>query len=266
VNIKNNSWSGSKAYDEFMGKWSLLVARKFLGWLGESDIIENKKWLDVGCGTGVLSYEIANTSQPTSVLGIDPSAQYLPKYSDQSSDIIEFKVGSGNKLPVNQSEFDFIVSALALNFMSNKIESIKEMLRVLKPGGIIALYVWDYAEKMEFLRYFWDGVIKTDSSSIKFDEAQLFPICNIDNLTELFSSCGVNSIITKEIIIDTTFSNFDEYWTPFLGGQGPAGNYLQLHDEKKRKKIRDRVKEHLPISDDGTINLIARAFAIKGVK
>ncbi|MHA2252189.1 MAG: class I SAM-dependent methyltransferase, partial [Candidatus Kariarchaeaceae archaeon] len=179
---------------------------------------------------------------------------------------IRFKVGTADKLPISDMGYDIIVSGLALNFMSNKKECIIEMLRALKPGGIIALYVWDYAGKMEFLRYFWDIVIERDPNASKYDEGQIFPICNIDSLQELFSSCGVKQIQTEEIVIETSFSDIDEYWTPFLGGQGPAGSYLQMLDEKGKDEIRDRIKERLPISDNGSINLIARAFAIKGIK
>ena len=262
----DTSWSNKKLYEEFMGKWSLKIAKKFIDWLKENYSIRNKKWLDVGCGTGALTFEIAKSTQPISVLGIDPSMEYLPiNPSQYVNDKIKFNVGFGDNLSISLSDYDFVVSALALNFMSDKQASILEMLRILKPNGIIALYVWDYAEKMEFLRYFWNGVVDMDPDASKFDEGQLFPICNIEALTNLFSSCNVNNVITNEIEIKTRFNNFNEYWYPFLGGQGPAGKYLQTIDNDKRNKIRDHIKEIIPISKDGSINLIAKAFAISGV-
>ena len=133
-------------------------------------------------------------------------------------------------------------------------------------NGIIAIYVWDYAGKMKFLRYFWNAVVKINPGAKKYDEGRKFPICNIDALQALFSSCGIKNIQTAEIDIETKFTNFEDYWKPFLGGQGPAGDYVQSLDNKEKNELRDEIKRSLPLSLDGSINLIARAFAIRGTK
>jgi ubiquinone/menaquinone biosynthesis C-methylase UbiE len=262
MDIKNNSWNNSELYNEFMGKWSSIVAKEFINWLIRENNFEQKKWLDVGCGTGALSFEILKKTKPLSVVGIDPSKEYLPKKTQFENST--FLVGSAENHQFRNSEFDIIVSALALNFMTNKENSIRKILKILKPGGTFALYVWDYAEKMEFLRYFWNAVVQENPESVKFDEAQLFPICNRDKLKKLFIDCGIKEIFENDIVIETKFDNFDQYWNSFLGGQGPAGQYILSIEEKRRNDIKSYLKESIPISKDGSINLIARAFAIKG--
>jgi hypothetical protein len=142
---------------------------------------------------------------------------------------------------------------------------IAEMKRAVRTGGRIALYVWDYAGKMQMMRHFWDAALALDPALTQ-DEAQRFPICNPEPLTSLFGRAGLSQVETRPIEIQTRFKDFDDYWSPFLGGQGPAPSYTMSLSEERRTALRQRIQAGLPVAPDGSIPLTARAWAITGIK
>ena len=131
---------------------------------------------------------------------------------------------------------------------------------------MVALYVWDYAGKMQFMRHFWNAAAAVDPAARELDEGRKSPICDPDALQALFQAAGLVDIETQPIDISTTFKDFDDFWSPFLGGQGPAPSYLMSLSEEKRTQLRDRIYNSLPFALDGTIPLVARVWAIKGVR
>ena len=141
-----------------------------------------------------------------------------------------------------------------------------EMARVAHPGGVIAGYVWDYAEKMELMRYFWDAAVALKPGDLERDEGRRFPICKPGPLKDVFEGAGLKGVEARAIDVSTRFRDFDDYWTPFLGGQFPAPDYAMSLDEKARAALRDRIRAHLPIAADGSIPLIARAWAVRGTR
>jgi hypothetical protein len=140
------------------------------------------------------------------------------------------------------------------------------MARVLRPGGIAAAYVWDYADGMELLRRFWDAAVALDPEARELDEGIRFPICQPEALAGLFSGAGLGDVETRAIDVATVFRDFDDYWSPFLGGQGPAPGYTVSLEAARRDALRERIRSKLPIEKDGTIHLIARAWAVRGRK
>jgi SAM-dependent methyltransferase len=153
---------------------------------------------------------------------------------------------------------------LVLNFLPEPRRAITEMLRVLRPGGVVAAYVWDYAEKMEMIRYFWDAAVKLDPASSEFAEARRFAICHPTLLLELFRNAGLLEIEVRPIDVPTHFDDFDDYWTPFLGGQGPAPGFAVSLSEERREALREQIRSSLPMAKDGSIRLMARAWAVRG--
>ena len=139
------------------------------------------------------------------------------------------------------------------------------MKRVLKENGTIAAYVWDYADRMDFLRIFWDAAHETDGNAIRFDEGIRFPICNAWNLKDAFQKAGLTNIETSYLDIDTVFKSFDDYWNPFMGGQGPAPGYLALLNRNLQSKIKNTLLKKLPIYQDGSITILARVIADRGI-
>ncbi len=138
------------------------------------------------------------------------------------------------------------------------------MTRVTRTGGTVAAYVWDYAGKMELMRHFWDAAVALDPDAAALDEGLRFPICNSDALRRSFEQASLTDVTVTSIDVETRFRDFDDYWNPFLGGQGPAPTYCMSLDKTSRAALRDAIRQQLPIEDDGSIPLIARAWAIRG--
>lgn len=259
-----DTWTSGEAYEPYVGRWSRLVAHKFLQWLS---LPTGMIWLDVGCGTGALTQTILQFLAPKAVNGVDAAEGYiafaLQKIINPRA---TFYVGNAQRLPVETAAYDAVVSGLVLNFAQDPDEMVAEMVRVTKSGGIVAVYVWDYAEKMEFMRYFWDAAAVMNPAGENLDEGRRFPLCNPGPLEGLFQAAGLSRVEVQPIDILTYFKNFDDYWSPFLGGQGPAPSYLKTLREADRRLLRERVRASLPIGPDGSIPLMARAWAVRGIR
>ena len=199
-----------------------------------------------------------------SVAGVEPSEGFLAKAKDQLAGRVLLSRGNAEQIPLEDGAVDVAVSGLVLNFVPDARAALREMARVTGPGGTIAAYVWDYSGKMEMMRHFWDAAVEIDPAAAKADEGARFPLCRPDALTELFAGAGLGGIEVTSIDITTAFASFDEYWRPFLGGQGPAPAYAMALDEKARTDLRDRIRARLPLRADGSLSLIARAWAVRG--
>jgi SAM-dependent methyltransferase len=257
-----DAWSAGALYEPYVGRWSRLVARELLEWLS---IPSQKDWLDVGCGTGALSQIILEHALPNSIKGIDTSADFIA-YAKVHVDHarVTFEVGDAQALQIDSGSFDVVVSGLLLNFLPEPRQAVAEMARVARHGGAIAAYVWDYAEKMELMRYFWDAAVVLDPVALESDESRRFPICQPSPLVELFKNVGLQEVEVRPIDIPTRFRDFNEYWSPFLGGQGPAPGYAMSLSEERREALRERIRSNLPIAQDGSIALMARVWAVRG--
>jgi SAM-dependent methyltransferase len=179
---------------------------------------------------------------------------------------VRVELGDARALPVADSEFDAVVSGLVLNFVppADQPQAAAELRRAGKSGGIVAAYVWDYAEGMQLQRYFWDAAVELDPAGQEIDESRRFPLCQPEPLAALFRDAGLADVEVRAIDISTHFRDFDDYWTPFLGGLGPAPSYTMSLSEDDRAALRDLIRSRLPIEADGSIHLIARAWAVRG--
>jgi SAM-dependent methyltransferase len=253
-------WAAGDKYEPYIGRWSRLVAARFLDWL---DVADSKRWVDVGCGTGALLQTILATRKPTLVSGVDRSENFL-RHAGQGSrgERPLLAVSDGQSLPFVSAVFDLAVSGLVLNHVPQPEKMVSEMSRVTRSGGVCALYVWDYAGKMELLRYFWDSASDLDPEAAKLDEA-FFPLCQPGPLQDLFEGCGLVDVEVQALEIPTVFKDFDDYWNPFLGGQGPAPAYVMSLRAENRIALREALRKRLPTEQDGSIKLVARAWAVK---
>lgn len=176
-----------------------------------------------------------------------------------------FRVGDAQRLPLADDEFDVTVSGLVLNFVPDKSAMVREMARVTRPGGCIAAYVWDYGDRMELMRHFWDAAVELDPGAAELDEGRRFPIARPAPLRDLVQAAGLAEVEVRALDVPTVFANFDDYWSPFLGGQGPAPGYCMSLPEERRVALRERIRGRFPARPDGSIALVARAWAVKGV-
>jgi SAM-dependent methyltransferase len=257
-------WASGAAYEPWVGRWSRLVAREFVRWLA---VPAQGCWLDIGCGTGALSQTILELASPQLVRGVDTSAGYLAYARQQNQDPrADFLVGDATSLPIESAAYDAVVSGLVLNFVAQPLQALTEMVRVVHKGGTVAAYVWDYAGQMQLLRFFWDAASALDPAAQALDQGQRFTLCQPEPLRQLFQTIELGKVEVSPITVPTVFHDFDDYWTPFLGGQGPAPFYVRSLAEAHRSALQDRLRAILPFEADGSLHLIARAWAVRGVR
>jgi SAM-dependent methyltransferase len=222
-------------------------------------------WLDAGCGTGALAAAILAQAVPRAVVGVDASARYLAYARAQSPDPrLQLGVADLQALPLAAAAFDAVVSGLVLNFVGDGLRAVQEMARVARGGGLVAVYVWDYVGEMQFMRYFWEAAAALDETARALDEGVRFPLCRPEPLAALFQAAGLRDVAVRAIDIPTVFRNFDDYWQPFLGGQGPAPGYTLALSAAARAALREQLRVSLPTAADGSIHLLARAWAVRG--
>jgi hypothetical protein len=145
---------------------------------------------------------------------------------------------------------------------------VAEVTRVVRPGGIVAAYVWDYAAGMPLMSTFWDAAVALDPDADALDQSARFTRWEPGFMHALLANApGIAgaSLETGQVEIDAVFHDFDDYWTPFLGGQGPAPAYAISLDEPARAELRERVRASLPAAADGTISLRLRAWTVRGL-
>ena len=261
--LAQDNWSSGEAYERYVGRWSRRVAAGFLGWLA---VPAGRDWVDVGCGTGALTDGILERAAPRSVRAYDLSPAYVAAARERVGDPrAAFAVADAAALPDPADTFDAAVSGLAVNFVPEPARALGEMRRVVRPGGTVGLYVWDYAEGMQLIRAFWDAAAQLDPAAAELDEGRRFPLCRPEPLRALFDAAGLGAVEVRAIDVPTRFASFDDYWAPFEGGQGPAPGYLASLDDDRREKLRAAVERILPREPDGGISLVARAWAAKGV-
>ena len=257
-------WAAGDRYEPYVGRWSRLIARKFLDALALPAGID---WLDVGCGTGALTRTIVEHAAPRTVCGVDRSPEFVAHARARVADArVSFDVGDAQALPVADASVDAAVSGLVINFVAQPDAALREMKRAVRAHGTVAVYVWDYAEGMQLMRRFWDAAAVLDRAAREQDEAVRFPLCRPEPLRRLFAEAGLRDVDVASIDVATTFRDFDDYWSPFLGGQGPAPGYAMSLDDARRTALRERLRSDLPIERDGSIRLTARAWSARGKK
>ena len=262
VEKEKESWGDGAAYERYVGRWSRLVARDFLEWLA---IPTEKRWVDVGCGTGGLVESILGQYTPLSVIGIDQSEGFIKVARQNVADSrTRFEVGNATELPLDMLSSDATVSGLVLNFVKDHEAMAREMVRVTKPGGKVAAYVWDYSGDMEVMRQFWDAAISVTPEDAKLDQGKRFPICRPEPLKELFHAVGLSKVAAQSIDIPAQFADFQDYWSPFLGKIGSAPTYLASVDLTTKEHIRQLLCSWLLPNGDGPFTLNIRAWAVQG--
>jgi len=255
-------WENAESLERYVGRWSRLVAREFVAWL---QVPPGSRWLDVGCGSGALTETVLADAGPESIEGVDTSEAFVAYAASRVTDPrASFAVADAQALDRPDAAYDAVASSLVLNFLPDPARGAAEMRRVARPGGVVAGYVWDYAGEMQLMRRFWDAAAELDPAAADLDEGRRMAGCNPADLEALFSGAGLEEVETRAIDVPTVFADFDDYWSPFEGGQGPAPGYCASLPPDRRAALRERLRETLPAAADGSISLVARAWAVRG--
>ncbi|GAA2376223.1 methyltransferase [Catellatospora methionotrophica] len=256
------TFADGDAYEAYVGRWSRLVARAFVRRLA---VPAGREWLDVGCGTGALTETVLATAEPARITGVDRSEPFVDLARARIGDArAVFQVGDAKALPLPDGSVDVAVSGLVLNFVPDPPEAAAEIARVLRPGGVAAAYVWDYADGMAMMRHFWDAAAALDPASAAWDEGRRPSVCGPDALRALWTDAGLQAVAVESVQVPTVFADLADYWEPFLGGQGSAPGYLRGLPDDHRAALRALLRTNLPTAPDGTIPLTARAWTVRG--
>jgi SAM-dependent methyltransferase len=255
-----SEWSQGEIYESYVGRWSRLVAKEFVAWMDQP---AGLRWLDVGCGTGALTSAVLAGAAPSAVVGVDPSEGFVGYARGAVTDErARFQVLSAAELSAEEvgGAVDVVVAGLVLNFIPERVEALRRMREL---GRTVGVYVWDYADGMQLMRYFWEAASDVVPEDRERDEGLSFPFCNPAGLEGLFAEAGFSDVDTRAIDVPTVFESFKAYWTPFLGGQGTAPAYLRSLEPDTQAAIRDLVESRLPTAPDGSIELTARAWSAR---
>lgn len=255
-------FSEAEAYERFMGRWSRGMAPLLVRFAGVRD---GDAVLDVGSGTGALTAAAAAAAPASRIVGIDPAAPYVAlARAQQGSSRVSFEVGDAQRMTFPAASFDRVISLLVVNFIPDARRAVSEMVRVTRPKGTVAAAVWDYGEGMEMLRVFWDEAIALQPANDAKDERHM-PFCRPGELAALWRAAGLQDVVEEALTVETRFASFDDYWTPFLAKQGPAGAYVSSLSVPDREALRTRLRRRLlRDGSDQPFVLRARAWAVRG--
>lgn len=255
-----DAWTAGQSYDHYMGRWSAMVADRFLDWLNAPGAAN---WLELGCGTGALTSAILGRCAPGSVLATDASEDFVFHAQEAIMDPrARFRVAVAEDLPADDGSVDVVTSGLVLNFLPDRTAGLLEMCRVLRPGGLLSFYVWDYpAGGIGFIDAFWKAAASLEPEAAKLDEGSRFPFCTRNGLARLCSEAGIAGPEIAPVEIITEFPDFEAFWHPFTLGAGPAPGYCMSLPEERRMALKSLLQERLGM--DAPVRLGARAWAVK---
>jgi ubiquinone/menaquinone biosynthesis C-methylase UbiE len=260
--MEPNLHTDADKYQAGMGGWSKTLAPLFIEFI--DGIKEGDRVLDVGCGTGSLTFTIADTTKASTVVGVDPSAGYLEYARAQNSrPHLAFETGDAQKLPYDNGSFDCCVSSLMIQFVSDAHTAAREMRRVTKKGGSVATCVWDNSGGMELAERFWDAAIAVDSGAKRTGDRRYG---SPRALSDLWTATGFANVETRALIIPMEFTSFEDLWRIESNAQGPIKLYISTLSEDRRQLLKERLRtDILGNRPDRSIMLCAKAWAVRGV-
>jgi SAM-dependent methyltransferase len=259
---RHDAWGAGDSYDAYMGRWSRRIAPHFLDWFDAPPALD---WLEVGCGTGALTEAILVRGAPSSLVSIDSSEGFVATAEGRTTDgRVTFRVGDGHALGEPDGSRDVVVSGLVLNFLPDRQRALAEMKRVLRPGGMLGFYIWDYpGGGVGFMRAFWTAAAALDPAAAELGEGYRFPFCTPEGLGQLVEDAGLSLSGGAAIEEEALFRDFDDFWVPFTLGAGPAPGYCASLAPPARERLRQRLEADLPREPDGSIRTALRAWAVK---
>jgi ubiquinone/menaquinone biosynthesis C-methylase UbiE len=245
------------AYDRYMGRYSLRLAPLFARFAG---VQSQQRVLDVGCGPGALTAQLASTVGAQLVAAADPSPGFVRACADRVTGA-DVRIAPGEELPWPDAAFDAVLSQLVLSFVKDADAALREMRRVARPGGTVASCTWDYGGQMQMLNTFWDAALALDPAAP--DEARALAYTDPDSLRELWQRTGMSDIEAAGLMVEVQYADFDDYWQPFLTGTGPGGQYCVSLDDGHREALREECFRALG-TPKRPFTLTARSWAVRG--
>lgn len=256
------TYKNGTTYDDYMGRWSEILAKSFIHFL---PIKDGEEILDVGCGTGSLSKIIAENFNINRIVGIDPALNLLHHAHLKNTDPrLSFMWGLGEKIPIMDNQFDSSIALLALHNVPEPHKAVEEMMRVSRKGGLIAACEWDFSEGMEMFNILWETLIEIDPTAEKSHPKQI-KLGRKGDLSGLWHKCGLTDIKSETINVVMEFKNFDDYLLPAMAGAQSAVRCLEKLSSDERCEFKEALRTQLlGNKNDGIFTLNARAWAVTG--
>jgi SAM-dependent methyltransferase len=245
------------AYDRFVGRYGRALGRELIAFAG---VQEGSSAVDVGCGPGPLTTELAALLGADRVAAADPSEAFAAACRSRLPGV-RVEVAAAEALPFADGEFDHALAQLVVNFMADAGRGVGEMARVTRPGGSVTAAVWDYGGGMTLLRGFWDAALAIDPEAA--DEARTMRFATPDELGALWREAGLADVSTSSADVAARYEGFDDLWEPFEAGIGPAGAYTVALDDDRRAALKAELRRRLDAGDE-PFSLTARAWLVRG--
>ncbi|WP_428666130.1 class I SAM-dependent methyltransferase [Reyranella sp.] len=251
---------GADGYDRIMGRISVRLATPFIVFAGRTP---GERILDVGCGTGSLTFALSGFGDHAEIVGVDIGEPFLAAARDRNTDPrTSFRVASATSLPFPDGHFDRALSQLVLQFVPDSLAAVYEMRRVVRPGGTVSACVWDAYGGQPHIRMIWDaaavlGLIGT--------HAIIRPLSTEGEMAALWQRAGLTDVIESEISMRFAFEDFDDYWSPYLTGNGPLGEMVMSLTARQRATLEERMRfVYLSGRPDGRRSFVSTAWVCKG--
>jgi SAM-dependent methyltransferase len=257
--------SDGPAYERFLGRWTKRLAEPLLDFAG---FPAGGALLDVGTGTGSVARAMAARWPSRQIVGVDVAESYIGYARAQAIGASPvFEIGDATALHFDNGAFAGVTAQLVLNFVPNAKLAIGEMKRATQRGGIVVAAIWDFRGGLVYQRLFWDTVAGIDPEAANVRD-RLFSgtLALPDGLTKLFADAGLADVRRCSLTVRMDYVNFDDYWEPLLGGQGPMGSYVTALDVDKRHNVENAVRRaYCSGSPDGERSMTATAWAVRGI-
>jgi SAM-dependent methyltransferase len=263
VNRSNFIAADGDGYERQMGRWSRRLAVSFLDFAG---LAQGDHVLDMGCGTGSLTGEIASRSLAGNLIGVDYAGSYVGHAAEEHGDAARFAVADGAELPFAANRFDRALSLLVLHFVPDADRATQELLRVTRPGGTVAAAIWDAGGGVVVNRLFCDTAAAVVSTGADF-RRRIYnrPITQRGALAALWQRAELVDIEETTLTVRMDFDSFDDFWAPYLGDDGPYAAFVATLDGSDRARLAAAVREaYLAGNEDGARSFAASAWAIRG--
>ena len=249
----------AEAYDRFVGRYGRALARALIA---AADVRPGGRALDVGCGPGALTTELAALLGAGHVAAVDPSASFADACRQRLPGV-HVEVASAEVLPFDNDAFDHALAQLVVTFMTDPPAGVREMHRVTGPGGTVAAAVWDYAGEMTLLRHFWDAAVALDPAATERDEGRCMPFCTPAELGDLWSRADLAEVEVAPVAVTAAYDGFEDLWSPLEVGVGPAGAYVASLPPEQRAALKQELRRRLNIRDR-SFELTAGAWVVTG--
>lgn len=249
--------ASSSAYDSFMGRYSRPLAVLFADSVG---IVRGASALDVGCGPGALTGVLVDRLGADAVSAFDPSLPFVAECTAAYPGV-DVRAGRAEAIPFDDDRFDIALAQLVLHFVSDPMVAGVELRRVVRPGGIVGACVWDFEGGMEMLRLFWDAAVDADSAAP--DEARTMRFGRDGEIADWLGDAGLDEVAETKLVVTSMYTGFDELWSGFLAGVGPAGSYCVSLPADQQEAVRQGMFDRLG-APDGELILTATAQSAHG--